>query len=164
MAQKETPLLVKIASQLQWIEGLFLTSLALGIVLTLMNIAAAIVMEVSLAGLAIVFFLYMYKPLEVQRDEGEKKWGFQELLVYIIVPKVIWISSSFSTLGILFYLFHFGNNGYQRLLMTGGSAIFIALLVLGYSSIAGTKHVKSAIPLLFRAIPLLVIDYLLFFK
>lgn len=81
----------------------------------------------------------------------------------MIVPKVLWISSAISALGIAFYFFNFGNDGYKRLMMIGGLTIGIATLLLAIFLISGVKYIKTVTPILLRAVPLFFLDmYILF--
>lgn len=111
----QAPLIVRITRNLYRAEWLFLTGLVIGTILAVLTIDTSVT-KVSLIGLAITFFLYAYKPIDIPRTENELL-GFSELLALMIVPKVMWISSAVSTLGIAFYLFDFGNPGYKQLLI-----------------------------------------------
>jgi hypothetical protein len=82
----------------------------------------------------------------------------------MIVPKVLWISSAISALGIAFYLFDFGNDGYKRMLMIGGLTIGIGTLLLLVFFVSGVKHIKIVTPILLRAIPLCLVDFYLMLK
>jgi len=82
----------------------------------------------------------------------------------MIVPKVLWISSAISALGIAFYLFDFGNDGYKRLLMIGGLTIGIGTLLLVVFLASGVKHIKTVTPILLRAVPLCLVDFYILFK
>ena len=155
------PFIVKVTNHLPVIEKVLLTALAVGLILTVMKIDSA-VPEIALLGLAITFFLFAYRTIEIRRYENEQ-FGFSEFLGYRIIPKILWISSSISALGISFYLFDFGNEGYKQMLMFGGSTIFLGSLVLLVLSVSGVKHLKIVTSVLLRAVPLLLVDmYLLF--
>lgn len=163
MPSTETPLILRMTKQLYWAERFFLVALFIGIVIKLLNAGGISVVTISMAGLGIVFFLYAYRPLEIDRREDEK-FGFNELLAFTILPKVTWISSSISVIGILFYLLDLGNEGYKQMLMIGGSCLLLAITLLGFLFISGVKHLNSLVPLLYRAVPLLLIDLYIFLK
>ena len=158
-----TPLIVRITKNLHWAERLFLIGLAIGTVLTLSSIDSGVT-KVSLNGLAITFFLYAYKPIDIPRTDENEQFGFSELLALQIVPKVMWISSAVSTLGLLFYLLDMGNDGYKRMLMIGGLTIGISILLFAFFLVSGVKYLKVVAPILLRSVPLLAIDLYILFK
>ena len=67
-------------------------------------------------GLSIVFFLNAFRAPDEQEtaDTGQGPFGFSDLLGLVIIPKVLWISSSIPTIGILFSIIDTGNNGYKQ--------------------------------------------------
>lgn len=143
------------------VERILLTALAIGTILTVMKIDSTVT-RVSLLGLSLVFFLLAYRPNDVRKGEGEL-FGLPELLGLMIVPKVVWISSSVSALGIAFCLFDFGNDGYKKMLLVGGLTIGIGTLLLVGFLISGVKQLRTVTPVLFRAIPLCLVDFYILF-
>lgn len=162
MTSTSTPLIVRLTKNLHWAERALLIALVIGTLLTYLKIDTA-VLSVSLIGLAVVFFLYAYKPLDIVRAENEQL-GFSDLLAVLILPKVMWISSAISTLGLLFYLLDLGNDGYKKMLMIGGLTIGIAVVLLTIFLASGVKNLKIVTPILLRAVPLLLIDLYILFK
>lgn len=164
MTSQHTPtsLTARITPHLPLAEKILLTSLLIGIVLTIMQIDSAVA-SVSLLGLAATFFLLAYRPIDVPRQENELL-GLSELLAFMIVPKVLWISSAISALGIAFYMFNFGNPGYKNMLMIGGSTIAVAALILAVLLVSGVKHIRMVTPILLRALPICLIDFYILFK
>ncbi len=160
--QTPTPLLVTITKQLPLVERIFITALVIGTILTAMQIDSTVT-KISLLGLGATFFLLAYRPNDIPRQEGEQ-FGFSDLLALMILPKVLWISSAISALGIAFYLFDFGNDGYKKMLMIGGLTIGIGTILLITFSISGVKHIKIAMPILIRAVPLCLVDFYILFK
>lgn len=161
--QKPTPLILRIQPHLPLVEKVFLIALMIGIILTLLKIDS-LVLRVALLGTGVVFFLFMYRLTEIPTQENER-FGFSELLAYMIVPKILWMSSAISAWGIAFYLFNFGNDGYKRMLLIGGLPIAIGTLLLIFFAASGVRHIKLVAPILFRAIPLFLVDiYLLLNK
>ena len=147
---------------LPYLERVFLASLIIGFVLRLSGNEIPMLITVSLAGLGVIFFLSAYRPLDIEPSEGEQM-GFKELLGLSIVPKVLWISTAVATIGILFYLLDLGNDGDLRMLYIGGSTIALATLILLGLKATGTKNISAVMPVLFRALPtLLVTAYILF--
>ena len=132
-----TTLIGRITKHLPLVEKVLLTALIIGTILRIMHLGS-IVTNVSLLGLGITFFLYSYRPIDIPRQENEPL-GFSGLLALVIAPKVTWIGSAISALGISFYLFSFGNDGYKRLLMIGGLIIGIAIVVLAFFLVSGVK-------------------------
>ena len=162
MTTTPTPFIVRITKNLRWAERAFLIALVIGTILVFFKIDSS-VLKVSLVGLAITFFLYAYKPLDIVRNENEQL-GFSDLLALTILPKVMWISSAVSTMGLLLYLLDLGNDGYKRMLMIGGLTIGISIVLLTIFSVSGVKNIKGIMPVLFRAIPLLLVDCYILFK
>jgi len=154
------PLVTKLTAYLPMAEKIFLIGLALGIVLTLANLDS-LVLKASLVGLAVTFFLYGYKPIDVPAKEGEKL-GFTELLGHSIVPNITWVGCSVSLIGILFTMQNL--EGARQMLFIGGTTLGIATVIMILLLVTGVKYMSVAIPVLYRAIPLLVLDLYLFFK
>jgi len=159
---KPTPLIIRITNYLPLAEKVFLIALAIGIVLRLSNIDS-LVMIISLAGLAVTFFLSAYRIIDIPRKENET-FGFQELLGYLIVPKILYISCAVATCGILFYFLNLGNEGYRQMLFIGGTSLGLGIVIIAYLAVTGVKYMGAILPVLYRAIPLLVLDLYLFFK
>ncbi len=90
--------------------------------------------------------------------------GFQELLAYVILPKILWISSAILIGGILFYLMTTGNNGYLSMIAIGSTTVIIGTLILLICAVTGTKHISLVIPVLYRAIPALVAGGYIYFQ
>ena len=70
MTSTPTSLIVRLTKNLHWAERALLIALVIGTLLTYLKIDTG-VLSVSLVGLAVVFFLYAYKPLDIVRDENE---------------------------------------------------------------------------------------------
>jgi hypothetical protein len=154
--QTSTPVIVKITNHLQIVEKLLLTALAVGIILTVMKIDSTVT-RASLLGLAVTFFLYAYRPKDIPRQENEQ-FGFAQFIGLMTLPKVLWISSAISSLGIAFYLFDFGNDGYKQMLMIGGLTIGVGALLFLFFLLSGVKHITIVTPILLRALPLFLAD------
>jgi hypothetical protein len=160
--QSPTPLIVRITNYLPLVEKVLLSALAIGAILTIMKMDSTVT-RVSLLGLGITFFLLAYRPTDIPGQVGER-FGFSGLLGLMIVPKVLWMSSAISALGIAFYVFDFGNEGYKKMLMIGGLSIGVAILVLIAFFLSGVKHIKIVTPILLRALPLCLVDFYLLFS
>jgi hypothetical protein len=152
-----TPFISRVIKNLLWVEGILLVLLVIGIILMALNQDNTLV-SASLTGLAVVFFLYAYRPIDM--PETNEKAGFSELLAYGILPKVMWISCAVATTGILFYIL--GMSGYKEMLMIGGLTIGVALLLFTIFLLTGVKHLRFLLPNLFRSVPLfLIVVYIL---
>jgi hypothetical protein len=157
MNQKRMPFINLLTKYLLYAEQFFLGVLIVAMLMPFFKVQSGQVINISLLGLATVFFLYAYKPLEIERSEG-KKLEFTDLLATTILPKVMWISCAVSTIGILFYVVHLATESYQNMLMLGGGSLLIGIICLGVFVVSGMKHVNALHPLLFRSLPLLLID------
>ncbi|MBZ0245435.1 MAG: hypothetical protein K8H85_05785 [Cyclobacteriaceae bacterium] len=157
--QTATPLVLKLTKHLPLVEKILLSALAIGTILVVLKMDSSVA-RLSLLGLGVTFFLLAYRPNDIPRKEDEP-FGFSELLGFMIVPKVLWISSAISALGLAFYLFDFGNDGYKQMLLIGGltSGIGTVLLVVFFAT--GVKHIKMVMPVLLRAVPLCIVDFYL---
>jgi hypothetical protein len=132
-----------------------------GMILTAMQVDSTIT-PASLIGLAITFFLFAYRPLDVPYQENEQQ-GFADLLALMIIPKVLWISTAMSAFGIGFSFFA-TNEGYKNMLLIGGISIAFATLLLGIFTIIGVKHIRVVAPILLRALPLCLVDFYILFR
>lgn len=155
MASLKIPIIVKISRHLAVIEMFFVVALGVGAVLMVAKIDSNVVM-ISLGGLTFTFFLYAYRPSMVRWAEDENP-GIKELLAFTILPKVMWISTSVLTLGILLYLIPTGNNGYKQLIQIGAQTIGMSVLLMLFFLRQGVKHLNTLVPILFRTGPVLLI-------
>jgi hypothetical protein len=158
----QTSLLIKLTKYLPFIEKICWTALGVGLLLTMLQIDKTVAL-VSLLGLGCTFFLLAYRPADIPQHEGER-FGFSELLGLMIVPKVLWIGSSVSVVGISFYLLELNKEGYTRMLMIGGLTGIIATLILAILFVMSVKHLKTVLPILLRALPLSLVDLYLLLK
>ncbi len=122
---------------------------------------------IGLAGIALAWLGLAFKPIEIftsQQDADEYgKRGFIDLLGHILVPKVLWIGSAVSAFGLFSYVADFGNDGYVHGLTNGGLSICISLFVLLAIFLMGVKKLNKLIPILYRAIPTLLLDVFIIF-
>ncbi|WP_331967573.1 hypothetical protein [Ohtaekwangia sp.] len=151
-------MIIRITKHLPLLERILLTALVIGAMLMLLEIST-IVIEVALIGLGVVFFLFAFRPVDLS-EQMSKQFGFSELLGLMIIPKVLWISSGISALGIAFSLFHLGNDGYKTLLITGGTTIGVGIGVLLFIIFltGKNKYLNVVLPVLLRSISLLLMD------
>lgn len=156
-----SPLNEKLGKYLYPAETFFVGLLTVGILLPKFDISSDEVIMISLSGLATIFFLSAYRPLEIKLGQGEEVQGFKALFYLSILPKVLWISCSIMAIGILFAILNLPGN--KNTLMIGSSTAFVALIFIGIFLLSDEKHIKATIPILYRAVPLLLVSaYLLF--
>ena len=160
--QRPISLIVTITKYLPTVEKILLTALIIGTILRIMHIDSSVT-QVTLVGLGIIFFLFAYRPTELQRNEGEQ-FEFFDLLAVTIVPKVLWISSAVSVMGLAFYLFDLGNDSYKRLLTIGAISIGSGVTILILAFTKGVRHLNTVTPVLLRAVPLLLADFYILFR
>ncbi len=117
----------------------------------------------SLVGLAVSFFLMGYLPqdIPVEKDFAQ---GFRELLALSVIPKVLWIASAISAMGVAFYLMEMPDDRYRRMVMIGGTTIASGTILLVFFMATGVRHVRLVSGVLFRAVPLFALDLYLFLK
>jgi hypothetical protein len=162
MTEQRTTLLSKITPFLGLAEKIFLAGLAIGLILTYLNIDSKAIVQVSILGLAITYFLNAFKIIDIPRQE-EDKFEFKDFLAWSIIPKVIWMSCGVSLFGLFVYTLQLGHDGHKRAFMLGGFSIALGLIFIGYAFVTGTKHLKYVMPTVIRAVPLLLADlYLLY--
>lgn len=143
------------------LEKFFLLTLAIGLLFSYLKMGFPQVTFIALGGLGVVFFLSAYRPLDVPKEEG-KLMGFQELLAYVLLPKILWISSAVLTIGLLFH--SMGNPGSSTMLGIGSTIVIVGSLILLVFAFTGTKHLSLVIPVLYRAIPALVVGGYIYFR
>ena len=164
MSTTNTPFILRITRHLHWPENLCYAMLSISGILVLMDMNAESLILFSMSGLAIVFFLYAQRPPEMS-NTGEEPLGFKALLTMSVIPKVLWISLSVSTIAILFHYLQLNDTGSKQMLLIGGSSLFMGMLLLGILTLGGgVKDQKSLLFVVARAIPVLIIDSYLFFS
>ena len=159
-SQNPVPVMIVITQNLPIAEKILLALTAIGLIL-LYSEGNARLLAWSLLGLGVVLFLYAFRPLaSIERAEGELG-GFKELLAQTILPKITWIASGVSCLGIALYLFNLGNQGYAQALLTGSTIIAMSLLLICYFALTGTKNIRDTSLIFLRSVPLMIVDFYL---
>ncbi|MEJ1240477.1 hypothetical protein WBG78_20205 [Chryseolinea sp. T2] len=145
------------------IEKIFLIGLIVGVLFIILHMDPfdVTVTSVSLFGLALAFFLSAYKPGEIKTDDGRSA-GMKEMLAFVIVPKVLWISSSVSLVGIALLVLGSDSRGYQQMLFIGGSTLAVAILIALFISVTEKNSASVLKPVLLRAVPVLLADLYFF--
>lgn len=152
----------KLFSYLSMAEKIFFAGLLVGLMLMYFNPDNRTLIQASLIMLAASFFISAYKVIEIPRKE-EDSFEFKEMLSWLIVPKVLWISCAISLVGLSIFLSQPDHEGYKRMFMIAGLSITIALAIIAYAFATGTKYLQYILPPVLRAVPLLIIDaYFLF--
>jgi hypothetical protein len=161
--EKKISLSARLSKYLSIAEQGLLAALIISMVLTILHVDSSVIIYYSLIGLAIVFFLNAYRPLNSQRAEDEK-FIFTDLLTTTILPKVMWISCAVSVIGILFYIRHFEAQSYKNMLIIGGGSLLLGVLTAGFFMLGKVKSNETLQAVLLRAIPMLVMDIYIFMK
>lgn len=157
----KSPMTAQILNYLPLAEKVFLAGLGAGFVLMYLALDSNVT-YLSLSVLSAVYFLQAYKPPKSQSEE-EKPSGFVGLLVFSILPKVMWISASISLIGIMFHLLAL--TGAMEMIRLGATTIGTGLFILTILFFNGAKGTKANVPILFRVVPILIVDlYLLLMK
>ena len=123
-----------------------------------------LMLPLALVGLAIVFFLKSFKPIEIEpgTNEGSTR-GMNELLSYFIVPKVLWINIAILSVGLSFYYFGLHARGYTQMMTIGILGVFIASLVLLFTVFKNSQVLDLHRHIYYRALPLMLVDgYILY--
>jgi hypothetical protein len=163
MGEPRTTLVSKITPYLGHTEKIFLVGLTLGLMSTSLNSDNKTILQVSVVGLGITYFLLTFKMMDFLPQEGEMS-PIMSLLVWTIAPKNLWMFSAISLFGLFVYTLQLGNDGYQRAFMVGGLGIASCLTILGYAYVTGTKHLKYVLSPVIRAVPLLFADFYLLYN
>lgn len=138
-------------------ESLLLLALVAGIVSRYLGISQGITLIIiSLAGLMAIFFFMAFRPPAEVPAETEEKPGFMYLFVYVIVPKIMWISCAVCTSSLLLYHLESGNEGYTLGLMIHSTLTVGTLVVIGLAAAKGVPGLRSLLPIYFRALPLML--------
>ena len=144
------------------LEKFFLLLLAIGLALNFLQLGLPQITSISLAALGIIFFLSGNGPGKVPVPEDGSLYGFRELLSYTILPKILWISTSILTTGILFYTMQL--QGYLSMIAIGSTMILIGSILLLGSMAMGTKYLNHVIPVLYRSTPTLIAGIYIYLK
>lgn len=137
---------------LNLLDRIFLATLVAWAILKVLGTPLAALLIIGLLGTACIFFVQAQRP--INKDFGEEKSGFEALFGTTILPKVLGISSSVATIGILFYMLKM--EGYEVMLMVGSNTIIVAFIILGVLKLRGLRIevmslqlIKSLIVLVF---------------
>lgn len=142
-------------------ERWFLAILFLGLALNLIQLDSKLTISVGLIGLGVVYFLSAFKVPPMATQEGQLQ-GFKELFTLTILPKILWIGTSVTFVGILFYLAGSNIQGYRQMLGSGSFTIAVCLIII--IAMSGTKSISSIIPVLYRAIPAMGVGFYLLYQ
>ncbi len=157
MPEQPAPLFLRVLPYLDLAEKIFLTGILVGLLLSYLSTDKT-VLKFSLVLLSVAYFLSSFKVIEMPRKEDEQ-FGMTEMLAWLIVPKVLWISCAVSLMGIFVFTLQLDHDGHKRALMIGGASIVVGLVILAYAQLTGTKYLKYILPSVMRAIPLLLVDF-----
>jgi hypothetical protein len=157
----KSPFTTLIFNLLPLAEKILLAGLGVGLALIYSGLDSNVAF-VSFNGLAVVYFLYAYKPPDIQRED-DAPLGFLQLLGLSILPKIMWISCSVSMVGIMFHLLALA--GSYEMMLIGVSSIGIGLLLFTIITLTNVKGMKENVPMLYRAVPIFLAEmYLLLIR
>lgn len=146
----------KIGKALPTIEKILVGTFILYLILKTLDIRIPYLLNFTLLGLAITFFLNAFQEQQLN-EKRSKSYDFADIFVGLIIPKVLWVSTAITTLGILFYIINFGNSGYATVILTGIITLTIAgVLGLIISTVKSQEQSSILTPLIYRALPALV--------
>jgi hypothetical protein len=157
--QTQSASTARIQKYIPLIELILAVALVVGLTLTSKNIDKAITI-VALIGLAVTFFLRAYKPAD--SDPNEAPFGFMQLLGYMIIPKVLWISCAVMTMGIVFYFSQM--KGIEEMLMIGGLTAFFSFMLLIFIAFTDGKVLRASFDILLRTIIVAAATIYIFLK
>lgn len=163
MQNSQQPLLLKILPFVPWAERVFIVATVIALALKATGNTSSTLLVIALIGLAAAFFLSGFIPMDIPYDENEKL-GFSDLLALTIVPKVMWIGSAISVLGILFQQLGLPPERYLQLFMIGSSVLVGALVIHLVTLAQGVKRLHYVMPIYYRAIPVLLVMAYLFYN
>ena len=155
----------KISAYAPLLEKIFLAGLLIGLVFSLLDVVPfnITVTVVSLYGLGAAYYFSAFQRFDMPADESQTM-GFKELLGFVIVPKVLWISCAVSVIGIAIFVSNTQSQGYKQMMVIGGLTIASALVIVIVLAIGGVRVLKPLLPALLRAIPLLIADFYVYTK
>jgi hypothetical protein len=152
MEAKENIQIVIIRTLLPWLERGGMVLLVVAATMMVMKIPAQEVFMIAMGTLSIVFFLNAQVPPVMEKSE--KPFGFKDMLAFVILPKIMWISSSVCIIGILFS--YLGLTGATQMLIVGAGSLAIAAFILFIFSLSG-MNLRSLQPTFLRVAPVFVI-------
>ncbi len=141
-------------------EKVGLAALTIGLALQYGNFDGRQFILISLAVLAIVFFVSAFRPLEL--PEQNEPLDFSHLLVLVIMPKIVLIAAAVSTFGIFAFFLKTGNKGYLQPLMVGFSTTATAFMIYVYGALKGMNGLDRVLPLFYRALPFAIVAAYIF--
>jgi hypothetical protein len=121
---------------------------------------------VAMSVLSSVLFLRAYQPPNVPpalvENESDRPKGFFDLLGSTIAPKVMWIGSSVTVVGILFSLLKL--KGAMEMLSIGCVMLPITAVLVGIFIVTRPAWAGTVMPPLYRAVPVWLVGVYLFMR
>ena len=148
MATQELP---KSEIYLRQAENVILTAVLLDALLILLRYEYKPLTYGLVAGLALVYFLHAFLPPKLAPTENQPV-GFNELLAWTILPKVMYIGIAIVTLGILLFYANVQNKGYEKLLTVGCGSLSVSLFLLAILAFNGVKQLHFLRAVVFKAL------------
>lgn len=143
-------------------ERVLLAGAMIGIIMKRFGLDGNLILMVSLASLAGVYFLSAYLPPANPSTASDQPKSTKDLIYLTILPKITGISLAVAIVGILFALMHMP--GAAQMLLIGSIAMGLVLVILGSGVAAGNEHARAMTPMLYRVIPILAISLYYFIR
>jgi hypothetical protein len=139
-----------LAKAIAFAEAFAIAMIGVAAILALTGNPSDELLMLSMSTLSLAFMVYSRVAVKAPFQE-EETLGFLDLMVFQIVPKVMWMSAALATVGILFSFLSMP--GYQQLLTIGTATLGISLAIAGLFSISSRKDLSALYPVLLRAVP-----------
>lgn len=157
MENKPSSAIDGIAQYLPWAERVFL---AIGLLATLMWLNDKAVTEmafVAVMGLALVYFLWAFRPSDFDGDP-DKPMNFMTLFGWVVLPKIAFLGLGIALAGMgLHFFIGSEDTGYDAIINIGTATLALVLLFLIGFFIAVPGDSKKLMPLALRVILVLAL-------
>lgn len=151
----------KIDRLILFLDKVFWSSVIVWAVLDALEVRLFLLFVLGMLGIATIFFVQAFRPLEVESGSLNETYGFPELLSINIIPKVLGISSSIGTIGILFYKIQLP--GYPMMLGVASTTMLVCLFLIVVLAFSGNKHIPKLFPRLIKSLIVLITSVILYY-
>lgn len=151
------PAMPSITRILFYLERLAILFVLIGAIFQATGNGELIFISLGFISISCVFFIGAFQPIEVNEEEAkslEQQQSFNQLLGLVILPKVLGISMSIATIGVMYYFLEM--EGSKMMLTLGGMTTLVStflLLILRFSTL---KEVEGVTQRLYRAVVVLI--------
>jgi hypothetical protein len=145
MENSKPSFLEQLAGKLTFVEWMLWASVIMG---ALFQDQALVFFAVGLNLLALVMFIRAFLPLPLEPFEEGEQMGFIHLFGYSILPKVVYIGSAVSLMGVLFL--SLGLEGAPNMIFIGGITVGQGVLFFLILFLNGIKQREKLFPVFLR--------------